>query len=1457
MRMVCELLPFVGDSRPYMAFCMVRLVQELAVNEKTGAVIQYRLSELMGCVIDYIQEGLDAEDVKNLLGAATDVLRLMLQRGRAALADFLCQFLAVAGADGTPLEVTRQLMAVTNQLLEPLQRAQRSAVRTQLDEQLPALLRLLTTCGDYDMQANLVECLFRLSTQPERPLLAAAWLPSDELRNAFVAISNFDPDCRLLLNAFNRRLGAERKVFSFPAESVTLAGFVLEKPDDPDYHDMWVDFNEGSGSVSLYCQRPVTETQPDETLWETVTIRRDDVTRARLRLQRHRQVVQLTLDRPCRQLLSSGALETFDGSDVSLAFLKGHDLHSVLGRLYGPAVYKFQACEELASERVQKASATIRGVHCRSTVDAPAQSVTTASSSAGCGRAAPRHKASVPLSAVSSGGGARPQARRPADAPKSSVPVLAGQRATGRYSPLEMRSPGRELYRERASPAAEPAPAPLTEAPPMPPAEAPAAPAAEAVPISQSSGTSVIEPTPRPAPASSAPSTPGVSSTAQACVRTPQGRRRPADSPAAPESASASGREAKSAGEPSQRRQQQGRSHDAEDSAEHQTQQRRGHGPDEHGDGAGEQAEQESDQEAGPNIQEVMSDNEREAEDEYELQVEEHDSEREEEMQEHDDVADKHQAEQAQKSKPDQSPEQAPSLDFEASPPASTIAERSPLAAPAPASPPPAAERAPKPADQSFASVESRQWATRRPRAAARAPYVEISDSDGGSDDRGISPSPPPPQRRSPARRDDNNNVPDSDDVSRRRDRPAARPRDKTSTDRGARAVKQTAKAAAEKKEKQAAVRGAEKQVRSKAPTGKRDKRRACVTFEEQDTADIARDEAKKSRRLTLAKDSSADEYVPHSIFSQSDSADSEFSAPWHKPSKKSRYPRSPHIFSDVGTSTDGERLPPSPPVPQRHVGTFKRFPVYDPRSVRNKSLLSQEESWQAELSRRGGRGRGGRGQRGAASRRGGGSKRGAASARGRGTQSGRRATSAKRGVSRSQPVGGWADRVSHEESRLQSPEVLRDEPAPFDERDLSDTEVPPAKRRPSRSLASRFGWGSTGSESGERPLEVSPPAPAAQSRGSRRHSGRQRTAEPAPPASPSDEPLQQPELELSGNHELCAELELSAPPPPAALDASGSGHVSHLSISATESAPALACPPNTPLSAGKAVAPAAPTAAQLGDAMQWQPVSPQRVRPPAPDPAALTATQEFRLDDHLALEAEASRPVSPAPLDASQHLSDSPLPSPIRAPSTVPPTPSAAARPATGAAPPPARQPAVEFRQPLPPPPPPPATDQRPQPSVLMSQTTDMIRAELSGMLVDWETSSVRSEQQQQAGPAELLRAVAAIRRQVRRLEERDEQLYQLSRRSAAAQETLLAQQRAAVATQERLGEAATAARRQAAEKILAECERLERQPPAAATARAPPAADGVESEIQSVQRELEQMLSAAGDDQLHDYRC
>ena len=45
------------------------------------------------------------------------------------------------------------------------------------------------------------------------------------------------------------------RVYSFPAKSVSLGKFSLEKPNDENYTEFWVDFNGGSERMTLFCNQ--------------------------------------------------------------------------------------------------------------------------------------------------------------------------------------------------------------------------------------------------------------------------------------------------------------------------------------------------------------------------------------------------------------------------------------------------------------------------------------------------------------------------------------------------------------------------------------------------------------------------------------------------------------------------------------------------------------------------------------------------------------------------------------------------------------------------------------------------------------------------------------------------------------------------------------------------------------------------------------------------------------------------------------------------------------------------------------------------------------------------------------------------------------------------------------------------------------------------------------------------
>jgi len=63
----------------------------------------------------------------------------------------------------------------------------------------------LMNAGDYELQATLMEALFRLVSIDEKCQLTKQWFSTTQLQNSFMAIRNedFETDCRRFLNQFN------------------------------------------------------------------------------------------------------------------------------------------------------------------------------------------------------------------------------------------------------------------------------------------------------------------------------------------------------------------------------------------------------------------------------------------------------------------------------------------------------------------------------------------------------------------------------------------------------------------------------------------------------------------------------------------------------------------------------------------------------------------------------------------------------------------------------------------------------------------------------------------------------------------------------------------------------------------------------------------------------------------------------------------------------------------------------------------------------------------------------------------------------------------------------------------------------------------------------------------------------------------------------------------------------
>ncbi|XP_042222229.1 synaptonemal complex protein 2-like [Homarus americanus] len=144
---------------------------------------------------------------------------------------------------------------------------------------LPNLLQVL---GDYDAQSSVVEAIYRMSTSFERSKCVTQWFPDLDctLHSLFIRISEFDPDCRRFLNAFNAFHGDNRKVYTLPCLSAIIGKLPLSKPKDPSYQKFWVDFNLGSQTILLLCHK-----QPDiirmessaSPPWESLVLDQDDI----------------------------------------------------------------------------------------------------------------------------------------------------------------------------------------------------------------------------------------------------------------------------------------------------------------------------------------------------------------------------------------------------------------------------------------------------------------------------------------------------------------------------------------------------------------------------------------------------------------------------------------------------------------------------------------------------------------------------------------------------------------------------------------------------------------------------------------------------------------------------------------------------------------------------------------------------------------------------------------------------------------------------------------------------------------------------------------------------------------------------------------------------------------------------------------------------------------------------
>ncbi|XP_025109343.1 synaptonemal complex protein 2-like isoform X2 [Pomacea canaliculata] len=143
------------------------------------------------------------------------------------------------------------------------------------------LFQLIIDIGDYEFQVGVIEFLFRLIPRKSRQTYLQNVIKQAGIFQACFNIRDncFEIDCRRFLNHLNSSLFAKRKVFSYPCQAIAIGSFELQKPSDDGYNDFWIDFNQGSHRMTVFCENAPTSTQTSagESFWDTVSVWHKDL----------------------------------------------------------------------------------------------------------------------------------------------------------------------------------------------------------------------------------------------------------------------------------------------------------------------------------------------------------------------------------------------------------------------------------------------------------------------------------------------------------------------------------------------------------------------------------------------------------------------------------------------------------------------------------------------------------------------------------------------------------------------------------------------------------------------------------------------------------------------------------------------------------------------------------------------------------------------------------------------------------------------------------------------------------------------------------------------------------------------------------------------------------------------------------------------------------------------------
>ncbi|XP_032236157.1 uncharacterized protein LOC116617532 isoform X2 [Nematostella vectensis] len=186
--------------------------------------------------------------------------------------------------------------------------------------------QLLSASGDFELQASLLELVFRLLEESERKKCISNWFEDENLQDAFGAINQeeFEAGCRRFLNLLNTSSGERQRVFSFPCLNVQIGDKQVLLAKDESLSSPWVDFNLGSKTITFFVEDEEESPQGGESLWETATIKPEDVWDHRLEKTSHRLLLRMKFKNPEYRLAPS--IQPCGKDTLNIAFPLSCDL---------------------------------------------------------------------------------------------------------------------------------------------------------------------------------------------------------------------------------------------------------------------------------------------------------------------------------------------------------------------------------------------------------------------------------------------------------------------------------------------------------------------------------------------------------------------------------------------------------------------------------------------------------------------------------------------------------------------------------------------------------------------------------------------------------------------------------------------------------------------------------------------------------------------------------------------------------------------------------------------------------------------------------------------------------------------------------------------------------------------------------------------------------------------------